>query len=399
MLRANERDGGQTGRNGYILLIVSVGLFVMLVVALLLVHVLSRKQDRDSEKRKPSENTVWRVSEAKGIYENGALVFEYRFKYDDKGREIFREEQRKVKGEVKNTTTRETIYFPGGCGIRRVTTGEHTEESFFVTDPLIYRKQDPIESYTVDESGRLTEVRCREVRYTINTWYFDSEGRPRELWHNAARENERGTSEYQYDDSGRISRITVSDATGSYVIDIVYDGEKRTVRYSRENGYVYQEKEYDGWRLIRNSAYDGKGAVILESKYYFPKGDFPSRELTGTWLSSNEEEAYMAFESRWSEARYGEEMTVELASDGQPLRQKNPQGIYKEYLYDENGRLYEQISQGDTDSSILYEYDEHGNVIRIARRNGPQTLQFEWTEIAVAQEDKTQGEWGDENSD
>ena len=63
MLRANERDGGQTGRNGYILVIVSVGLFVMLVVALLLVHVLSRKQDRDSEKRKPSENTVWRVSE------------------------------------------------------------------------------------------------------------------------------------------------------------------------------------------------------------------------------------------------------------------------------------------------------------------------------------------------
>ena len=153
-----------------------------------------------------------------------------------------------------------------GCGITGDYADGYAKEHFYVTDPTIYSRRDPVDYYEVDASGTLTKLVSKEVNYSINTWTFDSEGRPSHLWHNAAREAERYYVDYQYDDMGRVIRMTREDWYGAETItDIVYgETKKTTIRYYDENGKIYQEDEYEWDQRISRVNYDEEGNVIKE---------------------------------------------------------------------------------------------------------------------------------------
>lgn len=156
----------------------------------------------------------------------------------------------------------EIVYYQSGCGIVRGGVDGYAEEHFFVTDPLIYTWKDPIYEYELSSTGKLAVVRCKEVRYSTNTWLFDTEGRPIELNH-ADADSKRGyVEEYQYDDQGRISRITTTAGDKVRTTEVIYgEGKKRTARHFDENGRLRSEEEYDGLQQISETFYDEEGNV------------------------------------------------------------------------------------------------------------------------------------------
>ena len=162
--------------------------------------------------------------------------------------------------------TEKTAIHSVGCGITGDYADGYAKEHFYVTDPTIYSRRDPVDYYEVDASGTLTKLVSKEVNYSINTWTFDSEGRPSHLWHNANREELRYYVDYQYDDMGRVIRMTKKDWYGAETItDIVYgETKKTTIRYYDENGKIYQEDEYEWDQRIRRVSYDEEGNVIKE---------------------------------------------------------------------------------------------------------------------------------------
>ncbi|MBP5460645.1 MAG: hypothetical protein J6Y20_00760 [Lachnospiraceae bacterium] len=322
-------------------------------------------------------NAVWVIKEATTSYYTGTS--KYRYTYDDNGREILRVIETTRDGEEPVTNTVETDYFPGGCGIYRYDNDYgYTREVFFVTDPVIYSGKDPVKDYEVDASGKLTKVECEEVEYSINTWFFDSEGRPAKLWHNASEEGRRYVEEFQYDDSGRIIRITDTHAGVTTVTDVVYEGDKRTVRRNNSNGLVSSETEYDGQRRIRETYYDEEGNVFRESKYYFPNGEFPLPGKTAGASSRLETETYLACESLWLSETQTWEMKVDLAPDGQPLREISSNTPNSEYEYDENGRLSLLKYVG---GHLSFQYDENGNLVRCWKKGEQYDIQYVWEEL------------------
>ena len=366
MSEANQKEKDRSGLKKFIVAIIPVGITALIAAIVFLAQVFSGKNGGDSRK-KPQGNTVWRVSEATVTGDFGNWADNYRYTYDGRGREIRRDVQETFKGEKGSSVTLETVYYPGGCGIHRYDSQGYIKEYFFVTDPIINAWKEPIDRFEVDESGRLTQVKCEEVGYSINTWSFDSEGRPNKLFHNSS-ESYRYSVTYQYDDMGRILRITESTKENDFFTDIVYgEGEKRIVRYTGVDGYVIREKEYDGQRLIRETYYDEEGNVTEERKYYFPNGSFPSLEMTSEYADRLTSETYFAFESVWSGETQDWEKKVELASDGQPLRELDMSNMYcREYVYDKSGMLCESFlktSDGVIANRYSYEFDEHGNLI------------------------------------
>ena len=155
-----------------------------------------------------------------------------------------------------------------GCGIIETPSDGFAKEYFYVTDPQIYHKKDPIDYFEVDDSGKITKLVSKEVNYSINTWLFDSEGRPALLWHNGSYEKDNYTVDYQYGDEGRAIRLTTKNWEGRVSFkDIVYGEEKKkTIRYYDENGRIYREGEYNGEQLVRELRYDEEGNVIEEKK-------------------------------------------------------------------------------------------------------------------------------------
>ena len=167
----------------------------------------------------------------------------------------------KISGETEKPTIHSV-----GCGITGDYADGYAKEHFYVDDPTIYSRKDPVDYYEVDDSGTLTKVVSKEVNYSINTWTFDSEGRPSHLWHNASREAERYNVDYQYDDKGRIIRMTKKDWYGAVTLtEIVYgETKKTTIRYYDESGKIYQEDEYDEDQRIRRVNYDEEGNATEE---------------------------------------------------------------------------------------------------------------------------------------
>ena len=321
-------------------------------------------------------NAVWVIKEATASY--GTETSKYRYTYDDKGREIRRVTETTEEGEKTVTDSVETVYFPGGCVIYQYDYYGYTCKEFYVTDSVIYSGTDPVKDYEVDASGKLTKVECDEVSYSINTWSFDSEGRPARLWHNASEEGRRYSVEFQYDDSGRIIRVTETWASAKYITDVVYEGDRRIVRDLDMNGLVYEEIEYDGERRIRETCYDSKGNVTKETKYYYPNGDFPLPGQTSNWSSRLTADTYLSCESVWDGETQTWTQEVEFAPDGQPLREisTDTNMTTREYEYDENGRLSLIKYVG---GHLRFQYDKNGNVVREEGDN--YDLQYVWEEL------------------
>lgn len=390
MSEAKQKEKNQTRLKKFIVAIIPVGITALIAAIVFLVLVFSGKNGGDSRK-KPQGNTVWRVSEATHTKDFGFWVRKYQYTYDGKGREIRRDIQETVKGEKSTPVTLETAYYPGGCGIYWDDSSRgyqgYVEKYFFVTNPIINAWKEPIDRFEVDESGRLTQVICKEVRYSINTWLFDSEGRPIKLWNNDSDPSYGYVETYQYDDMGRILRITLSGKYDDSFRDIVYgEGEKRIVRHTGVDGYIICEEELDGQRLIRETYYDEGGNVTEERKYYFPNGNFPSLDMTSEDVGRHTSETYFAFESVWSGETQDWEKKVELAPDGQPLRELDMSSMdCLEYVYDKNGMLCESFlktSDGDITNHYSYEFDKHGNLIRysLGTLNG---YRYVWQEVEI----------------
>lgn len=340
------------------------GLEVLLAGGVLLLYVF-----REKPEGRIKQATVTRIWD-----DNEYRRTEYRFKYDTSGRLIRQKTQETRNGKKKEEEILEIHYYAGGCGIGKSERTSYNNRLYF-DNPIL--GGDSAESYEASQD-RLTEVKSRENNYGINTYMFDSQGRPSRLVHADANADSRYTGVFQYDDQGRVIRITSTYENGNeYVTEVVYEGKKITACTSRPDKSKYREREYDGSRLIRYTDYDTKGEVYWEVKYYYPNGNFS----LGGVINAYEEEQLFVCKSVWKGFSQSWGAEVELAPDGQPLRVVDENGESMENIYGENGMLCERVqkdAEGNILADYLFEFDRSGNVIRISSKDGQEDYRFTW---------------------
>ena len=393
MSESEKKQRFKIGRKPFIILIASICLIALIAEAVLLIHTFLKKKKAREKEQEPVElvdGSMVRVSEA--VIGGAGREITVQFKYDGQGREIYYVEQTVKDGETVSTVVQETTYYPGNCRIVKQTADDEVSEWFVIDNPVFrwisesnsrmaIRKIDRYEA----KDGKLTKVVFPEYNYGIDSWEFDSEGRPVRLYHNDANPEYRYFDEFRYDEEGRVIVIPKNNELG--VTYISYEGN--TIRYSEGEGMpILEEREYDGQRLVRMTSYGTNGNKITEELYYYPKGNY---DFTGDSHVNLKRADYsfaediLLMKSVWNGKKQTYEYEVSVNADGQPFRLYNPETKgSNEFLYDTNGLVKEidsKLPNGDVLTVVLIEHDRNGNLTYATIKEIGYTCQYKWTKI------------------
>lgn len=193
-------------------------------------------------------------------------------------------------------------------------------------------------------------------------------------------------TEFEYDDSGRLTRTEDFDATGTKIGSSELVFSQGACAWTDRDGVGVMTgrgvEDYDGERLISVSTFDSRGTprtnktfeysnnrlAKSDSRYHLPNG-----ALTERWLTDYDSEGRAA-------------RTYGLNADGSP----RGDGKYR-YEYDERGRCgkvwtYNEFDDSTTPSGVsIYEYvdDELGNWIEQRKRHMSRNDSYESTTITT----------------
>ncbi|WP_315910985.1 RHS repeat-associated core domain-containing protein [Xylanibacillus composti] len=174
----------------------------------------------------------------------------------------------------------------------------------------------------------------------------------RQIWSEDAKRNR---TQYQYDNWGRLTRMTHAD--GSFSLVQYDDTAFRTTRIDEEGKQLREIYDLMG-RLIRTEEITSTGTKILSSRTYDLAGnltgvtDAAGNTTTYTYDVVGRLIAVQDAEGRTTRYRYSMSndlreiqypdnkiRTMQYDELGRRIKSVNPQGLVEEYVYDDNGNL------------------------------------------------------------
>lgn len=252
-----------------------------------------------------------------------------------------------------------------------------------------------IMAYIYDDLGRVTEVTQQLIGSTepTLTLHYEYDAADHVL---VRATNNLGTTEYTYDELGRLIRL----AYGDYSVSLVYDARGDITELARSNGvttfYAYdsngrvllvQHFDADGERLDRfDYRYDAVGNLTRVDRTSPSMGETPSsnasvlytydiahRLISERWLDATGTTTY-ALEIRYDDVgnrietvRNGELTRYSYNDDNRLIQTIDSSGQTTTYAYDDDG-LMTQITQPEHVISLTY--DAWGQLNGFTRRTG-----------------------------